>query len=169
MAVLGVTLMILIYVAAFTVPALWCAWLICGVAKLVTALWTRPRRTPLPVASGELRTTDRAREAASAALARSYAEGRLTTAELELRTGQALAAATAAELAVLFADLPESAAGVARPRLASIEALAGLALVVLAPDPARLIGAALVALAVLSGRRARAVAIPVLVAAVLLG
>ena len=53
-----------------------------------------------------LLATDRARAAATAALADGYAEGRLDGAELERRTEAALTARTSADLAALFSDLP---------------------------------------------------------------
>jgi Domain of unknown function (DUF1707) len=56
--------------------------------------------------SGSLRVSDADRDRAIAELSEHYQAGRLTTEELEDRTGRALQARTAADLAGLFADLP---------------------------------------------------------------
>jgi len=56
--------------------------------------------------SGRLRVSDADRDRAIAELSEHYQAGRLTTEELEDRTGRALQARTAADLAALFADLP---------------------------------------------------------------
>jgi hypothetical protein len=53
-----------------------------------------------------LRIRDAERDAAIAALARHFADGRLTQEEHEERTGLALKARIGADLRVLFADLP---------------------------------------------------------------
>jgi hypothetical protein len=54
----------------------------------------------------QLRASDAEREQAAEALRRHHADGRLTTDELEERTGRALAATTRGELERLFDDLP---------------------------------------------------------------
>jgi DUF1707 SHOCT-like domain len=56
--------------------------------------------------SGSLRVSDADRDRAIAELSEHYQAGRLTTEELEDRTGRALQARTTADLAVLFTDLP---------------------------------------------------------------
>jgi hypothetical protein len=56
--------------------------------------------------SGRLRVSDADRDRAIAELSEHYQAGRLTTEELQDRTGRALQARTAADLAALFADLP---------------------------------------------------------------
>ena len=56
--------------------------------------------------SGRLRVSDADRDRAIAELSEHYQAGRLTTEELEERTGRALQARTAADLAALFTDLP---------------------------------------------------------------
>src|SRR6516165_5770195 len=56
--------------------------------------------------SGSLRVSDADRDRAIAELSEHYQAGRLTTEELEDRTGRALAARTAADLTALFTDLP---------------------------------------------------------------
>jgi len=56
--------------------------------------------------SGRLRVSDADRDRAVAELSEHYQAGRLTTGELEDRTGRALQARTAADLASLFTDLP---------------------------------------------------------------
>jgi hypothetical protein len=65
--------------------------------------------------SGSLRVSDADRDRAIAELSEHYQAGRLTTEELEDRTGRALRARTAADLATLFADLPPRAR-LPRPR-----------------------------------------------------
>jgi DUF1707 SHOCT-like domain len=56
--------------------------------------------------SGSLRVSDADRDRAIAELSEHYQAGRLSTEELEDRTGRALQARTAADLAALFTDLP---------------------------------------------------------------
>ena len=56
--------------------------------------------------SGSLRVSDADRDRAIAELSEHYQAGRLTTEELEERTGHALQARTSADLAALFTDLP---------------------------------------------------------------
>jgi hypothetical protein len=62
--------------------------------------------------SGSLRVSDADRDRAIAELSEHYQAGRLTTEELEDRTGRALQARTTADLAVLFTDLPRRQAPV---------------------------------------------------------
>jgi hypothetical protein len=62
--------------------------------------------------SGSLRVSDADRDRAIAELSEHYQAGRLTTEELEDRTGRALAARTSADLAALFTDLPRRQAPV---------------------------------------------------------
>jgi hypothetical protein len=56
--------------------------------------------------SGELRASDADRDQALAELGEAFRAGRLTAEEFDQRSGQALAARTGKELAVLLADLP---------------------------------------------------------------
>ena len=62
--------------------------------------------------SGSLRVSDADRDRAIAELSEHYQAGRLTTEELEDRTGRALQARTSADLAALFTDLPRRQAPV---------------------------------------------------------
>ena len=62
--------------------------------------------------SGSLRVSDADRDRAIAELSEHFQAGRLTTEELEDRTGRALQARTAGELAELFTDLPRRQAAV---------------------------------------------------------
>jgi len=62
--------------------------------------------------SGSLRVSDADRDRAIAELSQHYQAGRLSTDELEDRTGRALQARTAADLAALFTDLPRRQAPV---------------------------------------------------------
>jgi DUF1707 SHOCT-like domain len=60
----------------------------------------------LPGAGSGTRASDAERERAVDALRRHHADGRLSTGELEERTGRAYAATTLGDLDQLFADLP---------------------------------------------------------------
>src|SRR4249919_1583462 len=71
-------------------------------ARNVQVMSTATRDHP----SGSLRVSDADRDRAIAELSEHYQAGRLTTEELEDRTGRALQARTAADLAALFTDLP---------------------------------------------------------------
>ena len=62
--------------------------------------------------SGSMRVSDADRDRAIAELSEHYQAGRLTTEELEDRTGRALQARTTADLAALFTDLPRRQAPV---------------------------------------------------------
>ena len=62
--------------------------------------------------SGGLRVSDADRDRAIAELSEHFQAGRLTAEELEDRTGRALQARTAGELAELFTDLPRRQAAV---------------------------------------------------------
>ena len=62
--------------------------------------------------SDSMRVSDADRDRATAELSEHYQAGRLTTEELEDRTGRALAARTSADLAALFTDLPRRQAPV---------------------------------------------------------
>ncbi|MGH3419869.1 MAG: DUF1707 SHOCT-like domain-containing protein [Streptosporangiaceae bacterium] len=62
--------------------------------------------------SGSLRVSDADRDRAIAELSEHYQAGRLTTEELEDRTGRALQARTSADLGALFTDLPRRQAPV---------------------------------------------------------
>ena len=60
----------------------------------------------LPGAGSGTRASDAERDRAADALRRHHADGRLSTEELEERTGRAYAATTLGDLDQLFADLP---------------------------------------------------------------
>lgn len=77
-------------------------------ARNVQVMSTATRDHP----SGSLRVSDADRDRAIAELSEHYQAGRLTTEELEERTGRALQARTAADLAALFTDLPRRQAPV---------------------------------------------------------
>ena len=77
-------------------------------ARNVQVMSTATRDHP----SGSLRVSDADRDRAIAELSEHYQAGRLTTEELEDRTGRALQARTAADLAALFSDLPRRQAPV---------------------------------------------------------
>lgn len=70
-------------------------------------------RTSRPYAAGDLRVSDADRDLALAELSEHFQAGRLTSAELEDRTGRALSARTGNDLAVLLADLPPASAAAA--------------------------------------------------------
>ena len=74
--------------------------------------------------SGSLRVSDADRDRAIAELSEHYQAGRLTTEELEDRTGRALQARTAADLAALFTDLPRRQAPVTSAAVTSAAASA---------------------------------------------
>lgn len=65
--------------------------------------------------AAQLRASDADRDAVVATLSESYQAGRLTTEELEERTGRALAARTFGDLTSLTADLPDPAPAAAVP------------------------------------------------------
>jgi hypothetical protein len=62
--------------------------------------------------AGDLRLSDADRDRAISELSEQYQAGRLTADEFDERSGHALQARTAKELAVLFADLPRDRAAV---------------------------------------------------------
>ncbi len=110
--------------------------------------------------SGALRVSDADRDRAIAELSEHFQAGRLTTEELEDRTGRALQARTARELAELFTDLPRQQAAVTgtAPTLARAGSF----------RPARMPAAPIVVIAVvlagiLSGHPGLIVLVPVLV------
>src|SRR6266487_6615703 len=70
-------------------------------ARSVPYMSTATRDYP----SSRLRVSDADRDRAIAELSEHYQAGRLTTEELEDRTGRALQARTSADLAALFSDL----------------------------------------------------------------
>jgi hypothetical protein len=65
--------------------------------------------------SGRLRVSDADRDGALAELSTHFQAGRLTADEFEERAGQALAARAAADLAVLFTDLPRQQQALTSP------------------------------------------------------
>ena len=124
--------------------------------------------------SGSLRVSDADRDRAIAELSEHYQAGRLSTEELEDRTGRALQARTAADLAALFTDLPRrqtsvtSAAasapaspGPSRPARVPVPVVVLAVLVVLALLGAHAFGVvwvpvvALIVVRLLAGGRAR--------------
>jgi Domain of unknown function (DUF1707) len=68
--------------------------------------FARVQTLGLPEAGSGTRASDAERDDAADALRRHHADGRLSTDELEERTGRAYGATTLGELAQLFADLP---------------------------------------------------------------
>jgi hypothetical protein len=64
----------------------------------------------LDYSAGDLRVSDADRDRAISELSEHYQAGRLTADEFDERSGHALQARTAKELAVLFADLPRDRA-----------------------------------------------------------
>ena len=71
--------------------------------------------SPRASAAGYLRVSDADRDSALAELSEHFQAGRLTAAELDERTGQALSARTWEDLAGLMADLPPLATRTAGP------------------------------------------------------
>lgn len=67
--------------------------------------------------AAQMRASDADRDAVVATLSESYQAGRLTTEELEERTGRALAARTLGELTSLTADLPGPRPAAPGPRV----------------------------------------------------
>jgi hypothetical protein len=65
--------------------------------------------------AGDLRVSDADRDRAISELSGHFQDGRLTIEEFEERSGRAVAARTAKELAVLFADLPQDQEAVTSP------------------------------------------------------
>jgi len=79
---------------------------------------------PAAVGGGRLRAGHADREQAIETLKNAFVAGRLTSDELDARTGQALAARTYADLAALTADIPPAPATPAAAGLASLPASA---------------------------------------------
>jgi hypothetical protein len=100
--------------------------------------------------SGSLRVSDADRDRAIAELSEHYQAGRLTTEELEDRTGRALQARTAADLTGLFTDLPRRQAPVTSAA-ASAPASPGRSWPARVPAAPVAILAVVVVLALLSG------------------
>ena len=109
--------------------------------------------------SGALRVSDADRDRAIAELSEHFQAGRLTTEELEDRTGRALQARTARELAELFTDLPRQQAAVTGT--APTPARAGSFRPALMPA-APIIVIAVVLAGILSGHPGLIVLVPVL-------
>ena len=110
--------------------------------------------------SGSLRVSDADRDQAVAELSEHFQAGRLTAEELEDRTGRALQARTAGELAELFTDLPRRQATVTGT--APAPARAGSFRPALIPvAPIAII--AIVLASILSGHHALIALVPVLV------
>jgi hypothetical protein len=109
--------------------------------------------------AGRLRVSDTDRDRAIAELSEHFQAGRLTADELDDRTGRALQARTAAELAALFTDLPRQPP--ARPGPAPVQVASGSRL------PARpyvapfAIIAIVVAVAIISGHPGLIALVPV--------
>ena len=124
---------------------------------------------------GGLRVSDSDRDRAIAELSEHFQAGRITADELEERTGRALRARTAGDLAELFTDLPRKPAPAASPapRLAPG---AGPALPPPSTPPARpggvpviplVVVAVLVLGGIISGHSIVAVLVPVLIALII--
>ena len=109
--------------------------------------------------SGGLRVSDADRDRAIAELSEHFQAGRLTTEELEDRTGRALQARTAGELAELFTDLPRRQAAVTGT--ARTPARAGSLLPARGPAPIAIIAVVVLA-SILSGHHALIALVPVL-------
>jgi hypothetical protein len=110
--------------------------------------------------SGSLRVSDADRDRAIAELSEHYQAGRLTTEELEDRTGRALQARTAADLAGMFTDLPRRQAPVTSA-VASAPASPGRSWPARVPAAPVAILAVVVVLALLSGHPFHIVWVPV--------
>jgi hypothetical protein len=110
--------------------------------------------------SGGLRVSDADRDRAIAELSEHFQAGRLTTEELEDRTGRALQARTAGELAELFTDLPRRPAAVTGT--APTPAGAGSFRPARVPAPIAIL-AVIVLASILSGHPALIALVPVLV------
>jgi hypothetical protein len=105
-----------------------------------------------------VRASDAEREQTVALLQRSFADGRLTQAELEERVGAAYAARTRADLRDLTADLPDAGEQPQRPRMSLDPRL--LCIILLCVHPAVGVAYWLVSLRKTGHRRARAAAAP---------
>jgi hypothetical protein len=110
--------------------------------------------------SSTLRISDADRDRAIAELSEHFQAGRLTAGELEDRTGQALRARTAADLAALFTDLPRQHPAPASP--APAPAPAGSHLPARVPVVPIVIIAAVVLSGLLSGHPGLIALVPVL-------
>jgi hypothetical protein len=113
--------------------------------------------------SSSLRVSDADRDRAIAELSEHFQAGRLTVDELEDRTGRALQARTAGELAELFADLPGRPATATGPAPASAPAPAGPFRAARVPAVPIVLVAVIVLGGFLSGHPALMVLVPVLV------
>jgi hypothetical protein len=111
--------------------------------------------------SGGLRVSDADRDRAIAELSEHFQDGRLTTEELEDRTGRALQARTAGELAELFTDLPRRQTAVTST--APTPARAGSFRPARVPTVPIAIIAAVVLASILSGHPGLIALVPVLV------
>jgi hypothetical protein len=109
--------------------------------------------------AGSLRVSDADRDRAIAELSEHFQAGRLTADELDDRTGRALAARTAADLAALFSDLPRQQA--TPPAAAPAPVGAGSGLAVRPPVAPIAIVAIIVAAAIISGHPGLIVLVPV--------
>jgi hypothetical protein len=110
--------------------------------------------------SGALRVSDADRDRAIAELSEHFQAGRLTAEELEDRTGRALQARTAGELAELFTDLPRRQAAVTGT--APTPACAGSFRPARVPVPIAILAVVVLA-SILSGHPALIALVPVLV------
>ena len=130
-----------------------------------------PRRPPIRIVqimntatrdypSGGLRVSDADRDRVIAELSEHFQAGRLTVEELEDRTGRALQARTAGELAGLFTDLPRRPAAVTGT--APAPARPGSFRATRMPAPIAIIAVVVLA-SILSGHPALIALVPVLV------
>ena len=109
--------------------------------------------------AGDLRVSDADRDRAIAGLSEHFQAGRLTADEFEERTGRALAARTAADLAALFTDLPRQQRTV--PAASPVPAGAGPHLPARPQVTPIAIIAIIVAAAIISGHPGLIVLVPV--------
>jgi hypothetical protein len=108
---------------------------------------------------GDFRVSDAERDQAVAELSEHFQAGRLTADELDERTGRALTARTAADLAALFTDLPRQQP--AAPAAAPAPAAPGSGLPVRPPVAPVAIIAIVVAAAIISGHPGLIALVPV--------
>ena len=107
--------------------------------------------------------SDADRDRAIAELSEHFQAGRLTTEELEDRTGRALQARTAGELAGLFTDLPRRPAAMTGAASAPAPARAGSSWAARVPAAPVAIIAVVALASILSGHPALIALVPVLV------
>ena len=122
------------------------------IVQVMSTATTNPR-------AGDLRVSDADRDRAIAGLSEHVQAGRLTADELDERTGRALQARTAADLAALFTDLPRPTP--AAPAATPAPAATGSGLPVRPPVTPVAIIAIVVAAAIISGHPGLIALVPV--------